>query len=107
VDGGPALRSPSGLRPQVVPVRLLPAEVALRQLDQQRPGWFGDRGQVVDGQQPGLVAGRAAGQAVQPLEGPVLVPVQVAQGWYTTVRRWRRSACTRSTDCWAIVPLGR
>src|SRR5262249_33912947 len=54
--------------------------VALRQLDQQRAGRFGDRGQVVDGQQPGLVAGRPAGQAVQPLEGPVLVPVQVAQG---------------------------
>ena len=75
----PRSRGPFGLRPQVVPVRLLPAEVALRQLDQQRPGWFGDRGQVVDGQQPVLVAGRAAGQAVQPLEGPVLVPVQVAQ----------------------------
>ena len=28
-------------------------------------------------------------------------------GWNTTVWRCRRSAWTRSTDCWAIVPLGR
>ena len=68
-----------GLRPQVVPVRLLPAEVALRQLDQQGSGWLGDRGQVVEGQQPHRIADRAAGQAVQALEGPVLVPVQMAQ----------------------------
>jgi hypothetical protein len=67
-----------GLRPQVVPVWLLPAEVALRQLDQQGSGWFGDRGQVVEGQQPGRIADRAPGQAVQALEGPVLVPVQMA-----------------------------
>jgi len=52
---------------------------AISQLDQQRPRGFGDRGQVADGQQAGRVAGRAPGQAVQALEGPVLVPVQVAQ----------------------------
>jgi hypothetical protein len=73
------LPGPFGLRPQLVPVRLLPAEVALRQLDEQRPWRFGDRRQVADGQQPVRVADRAAGQAVQALEGPVLVAVQVAQ----------------------------
>jgi hypothetical protein len=34
VGGGPVLPGPFGLRSQVIPVRLLPAEVALRQLDQ-------------------------------------------------------------------------
>jgi len=72
VGSGAALGGPAGLRPQIVPVRLLADEVALRQLDQQRPGGFGDRGQVIGGHQPGRIAGRPAGQAVQALEGPVL-----------------------------------
>jgi len=55
------LGGPSGLRPQVVPVGLLPAQVALRQLDQQRRGRSGDRGQVAGAHHPGRVAGRAPG----------------------------------------------
>ena len=79
MGGGPALGGPFGLGPQVVPVRLLPAEVTLRQLDQQYRRRFGDRGEVTGGHQPDRIAGRAPGQAVQALEGPVLVPVQMAQ----------------------------
>ena len=72
----PRSRAHPSLRPQVVPVRLLPAEVALRQLDQQRRGRFGDRGQVVErsaagpGRRPGGRSGRAAAGRPGPRAGP-------------------------------------
>ena len=43
---GSVLGGPFGLRPQVVPVRLLPAEVALRQFDHQRTDRLGHLLQV-------------------------------------------------------------
>jgi hypothetical protein len=80
MHGGTAVASPLGLGQQVRPVRLLAAEVALRQLDEQRRGRLGDRGQVVDTHQPVRVTGRAPGQAVQALERLPLVAVQVTHG---------------------------
>ena len=66
---------PVGLSAQVLPVRLLAAEVALGQLDEQRGRRFGDGGQVGHAHQPVRVAGRAPGQAVQALERLPFVPV--------------------------------
>ncbi len=68
---------PLNLSLQIVPVRLLTAEVALRQFDQQRRGRLGDPGQVVQGNQPVRSTRRAAGQSVQALVRLPLVPVQV------------------------------
>src|SRR3712207_7140666 len=50
----------------------LPAQVALRQLDHQRRGLLGHRGEVVEGEQPVPVADRAADQPVQALQRPPL-----------------------------------
>jgi hypothetical protein len=77
VHGGAPAAGPVGLSLQVRPVRLLAAEVALRQFDEQRRGRLGDRGQVIDAHQPVRVTGRAPGQAVQALERLSFVPVQV------------------------------
>ncbi len=80
MDGGTPAAGPVDLSLQVVPFRLLAAQVALGQLDEQGGGRLADPGQILDVQQPVRVAGPAAGQAVQPLEGLSLVLVQVAHG---------------------------
>jgi hypothetical protein len=58
--------------------RLLAAEVALRELEQQCGGRLGRRVQVAERQQPIWVADQAVGQGMQPLIAPPLVTVYVA-----------------------------
>jgi hypothetical protein len=106
VGGGSLGPRPGGLSQQVVPGRLLAAKITLWQFDQQRRGRLAYRGEVADGHQAIRAARRAPGQAVQALVCLALVPVQVTHGVEDDRLPRRLSACTRRTDCWAIVPLG-
>ncbi len=74
----PRSAGPADLGRQLVPGRLLAAQVALRQLDQQGRHRLGDAGQVRRRQQPVRMAGGPAGQVMQPLVSLPLVPFQVA-----------------------------
>ena len=68
---------------------------------------LGDGGEVGVQQQAVAVADRTTHEAVQPLEGTALVGVEVALRMVDDGAPARRSACTRSAACWAMIPLGR
>ena len=103
----PCERASAVCATQVVPRRQPAADLALRQLDQQRRGVLrhllevGERDELPRRRRP---AGR---QAVQPLDRLVLAQREVA-GRVPQRRRGDRcgSAWIRSAICWAIVPLG-
>jgi len=63
-----------------IPRRLLAADVALRQLKQERGDRFGDRRQVGHRNQAIAVANRPAGQLVQPAVALPLALLEVAHG---------------------------
>ena len=99
----PRSRAQATWRLQRVPAGQLPAEVALRQLDHQRGRRLGHRGQVGERRAAGPVAD---GRPTRPCSRSSARPSCRSRwhsGWKTTVRRRRRSACTRSADCWAMV----
>ena len=60
VHGGPLLARPGDLRLQVRPRRELPADLALRQLQQQRRKRARGRAQIVEGDQPRALADQPA-----------------------------------------------
>jgi hypothetical protein len=78
VRGGTAVAGPAGLRRQVVPPWLLTADVALRQLEQQRGRRLGDRRQVRHRDEAIPVSRRAADDPVQPLVCLPLVLLEMA-----------------------------
>jgi hypothetical protein len=69
---------PLDLSGQVIPLRLLPAEVALWQLEQQHRWRLGDAPQVIQRDQPVPVSGWPASQPMQPLVGLPFVLLEVA-----------------------------
>jgi hypothetical protein len=78
VRRGTVLPRPRDLRLEVLPRRLLPAEVALGQLDQQRGGRLGDGSEVVGAEQAVRLADGAADQPLEALERAPLVLLEVA-----------------------------
>src|SRR5258708_35860470 len=66
MHGGAGAAGPVALPGELIPGRLLTADVPLRQLEQESCDWLGDRGQGGHGDQAVAAACRAARQLLQP-----------------------------------------